>query len=372
MTDIKSPLYNRTVPCPACGTKTSQAEFKAGMYVEEEREADQHVTRYRYLQPDVTPVHPPFYALAHCPECAFADFKEDFIDPTRTRENRVHLLGSRLRAERGRAGSVIRMLHQELRPGPMDFPMALRLHLLAIAIQELLPQDRRDHLKIARLYLRTAWLYREQGDTAQPSVVKSEGLAALGQCAALLRDLRAAADRLVTVYAGESEAPHAVAFAKQLEDLGRSFADLRGHLVGQGGAGNPLGFLTRLRSEWPGLPINETVCLQASLRAFEMEYQQGEGDTLALLKLMIEINCRLGQFDRVLEYTSSISKSGHEERAKLQRQLAADRSLSGEERNRLVVRINRINASLQLASEIHQDILSRQAVASAALATSPS
>lgn len=40
MTDILSALYFRAAGCPACGVTGRQADFKTGMYAEEEREAD--------------------------------------------------------------------------------------------------------------------------------------------------------------------------------------------------------------------------------------------------------------------------------------------------------------------------------------------
>ena len=360
MAETKSPFLLRAVPCPACGVKSSQADFKTGMFAEEEREADQHVTRYRWLRPDVPPAHPPYYALAHCPECAFTDFTEDYLEPTRTRENRVRLLAPRLRTELARRGSAIEILHSGCRPGPLDFPAALRLHLLAIAIQELLPEDRRDQLKIARLYLRTAWLHREQGSTAQASLVAQEEVAALDEFATHLRDLRAAADRLSTVYANRPESPKLAPLTRGLESLGHTYADLRNALLGQGGSRDPLGFLSVVRGDWPAVPGAEAACLEAAVRAFELVYQKGEGDTLALLKLLIELNYRLKQFNRVLAYVSSMSKSGHDERLRLQQQ-ATDSSLSADERNRLSVRINKITTTLQLASEIRQEALARQA-----------
>jgi hypothetical protein len=359
MAETKSPFLFRTVACPACGVKSSQADFKTGMFTEEEREADQHVTRFRWLRPDVPPVHPPYYALAHCPECAFTDFTEDYLQPTRSRENRVRFLAPRLRTELARPGSAIELLHRGCRPGPLDFPTALRLHLLAIAIQELLPEERQDQLKIARLYLRSAWLHREQGNTAQASLVAQEEVAALDGFAAQLRELRAAADRLVTVYAERPERAKLTPLTRSLEGLGRSYADLRSALLGQGGSGDALGFLSVLRADWPTVPGTEAACLEAAVRAFEQVYQNGEGDTLALLKLLIELNYRLGQFNRVLDYAASMAKTGYDERLRLQQQVV-DSSLSAEERSRLTVRINKITATLQLASEIRQETLARQ------------
>jgi len=362
MAETKSPFLLRTVPCPACGVKSGQTDFKTGMFAEEEREADQHVTRYRWLRPDVPPVHPPYYALAHCPECAFTDFTEDYLEPTRSRENRVRLLAPRLRTEVVRRGSAIEILHKSCRPGPLDFPAALRLHLLAIAIQELLPEDRRDQMKIARLYLRTAWLHREQGSTAQASLVAQEEVSALDGFAAHLRDLRTAADRLVTVYANRPESAKLTPVTRSVESLGRSYADLRSALLGQGASRDPLGFLTVVRGDWPAVPGTEAASLEAAVHAFELVYEKGEGDTLPLLKLLIELNYRLNRFNRVLEYAASMAKSGYDERLRLQQQ-ATGSSLSADERSRLTARINKITASLQLAAEIRREATARQAQA---------
>lgn len=369
MSDAKSPVYFRTIPCPACAAKTSQAKFKTGMYVEEERESDQHVTRYRWLQPDVTPLHPPFYALSHCPECTYTDFNDDFAEPNRSRENRVRVLAPRLKAELARRGSAIWILHRDLGPGPIDFPAALRRHLLAIAIQELLPAGQRDHLRLARLSLRTAWLYRERGSAAGAAVAENEDLQALDAVAARLKDLRTAADRLVTVYAGRAGGTGVDTFANQVEALGRGYADFRSKLVSPGNGGDPLAFLAAVRGEWPEVPTGEGPCLETAVRAFEEVYQRGDGDTLPLLKLMIELNYRLGRFDRVLDYSSAMSRSGHEERTALQRQLDTDRSLTPEQRSRLTVRINQIGAMLQLASDIRRQALARQAATAAASST---
>ena len=365
MAEGKSALYNRTLACPACGSKTLQPDFKTGMYTEEERESDQHVTRYRWLQPDVPPLHPPYYALFQCPDCAFTDFKEDFAEPNRLRDNRVRLLAPKLKPELQRRGSCIATLRQGLGAVPPDFPAALRRHLLALAIQELLPEDRRDHLKIARLSLRVAWLHREQADTTQPSLQDTEGLAALDQYAAALREVTAAVERLRTVFGTSPVKPNLEALALQVQAVARSSADLRVALLAKGDRGNGLGFLTLLRGEWPQIPATEGLALEAAIRAFERVYESGDADTMGLLKIMIELNYRLGRFDRVLEYAGSISKTAYEERTTLQRQLA-DRTLPADQRPRLTARANRVQATLDLAADIRRQVIQRQEAARAA------
>ena len=367
MSEPTSALYARTGVCPACGGEGSWPEIKTGMYAEEGREADQHIVHYRWVRPDVPPLHPPFYALASCAKCGYTDFKEEFFEPARSREGRAGLLAPRLKTETSRRGSAIAALRQSGRPGPLDFPGALRLHLLAIAIQELMPEDRRDHLRLARFYLRTAWLFREQGGAGQPTVAEDARLAALDQCAAALRDLRGASERLTSAVAGAPGAPAAADFVRHLEAFGQRYLDLRTRLLDHGTVGGarpaPLAFLLQVRADWPAVPATEAACLGAAVQAFERVYQQGEGDSVALLKLMIELNYRLGRIDRVLEYAASMSKTGQEERLRLQRQLDTDRALTPEERTKLTVRINRLSATLQVAAEIRKDALGRQQAA---------
>jgi len=237
--------------------------------------------------------------------------------------------------------------------------------LLAIAIQELLPEDRRDHLKIARLSLRVAWLYREQTDTTQPSIQDTEGLAALDQYAAALREVTASVERLRTVFGTSPAKPKLEALALQVQAVARSSADLRVALLAKEDRGNGLGFLTLLRGEWPQIPATEALAMEAAIRAFEKVYESGDADTMGLLKIMIEMNYRLGRFDRVLEYAGSISKTAYEERTTLQRQLA-DRALPADQRTRLTARANRVQATLDLAADIRRQVIQRQEAARAA------
>ena len=60
-----------------------------------------------------------------------------------------------------------------------------------------------------------------------------------------------------------------------------------------------------------------------------------------------------------------MTKSGYDERTRLQ-QHATSGTLSPDERGRLSVRINKITSTLQLAAEIRQETLARQAKAEAA------
>ncbi len=364
MAPTKTALYDRSGVCPACTAKSPYPDFMSGSYAEEGRESDQHVTRYRWLKPDLPPLHPPYYAIALCPQCGYTDFKTDFFN---AEPGQVHIgkhILALLKTEARRSTSPVATLKKGLRPGPVDFPMALRLHLLAVAVQELLPPERRDHMKLARLYLRTAWLYREQGDAKTDGPADATPPAAWDALLTALEQARQAAGVLEGTYAGTPFAAECTRLTGRVAETTTVATALRGRVLQAATPETPLGFLVPLRGVWPGVPTTEAACLEGSVQALEQVYQRGDADTVALLKLMIDLNYRLQRYERVLEYAASISKNGQEERLKLQQQLAG-RTLNAQEESRIVARMTRITAALDLAAEIRRDVKARQTAAAA-------
>lgn len=57
-----------------------------------------------------------FTRTVACPACGFTDFKEDFFDPGRSRENRAPLIAPRPKAEAARRGAPVGILREGLRP----------------------------------------------------------------------------------------------------------------------------------------------------------------------------------------------------------------------------------------------------------------
>lgn len=362
MAPTKSALYDRSGLCPACGTKSVYADFLSGAFAEEGRESDQHVIGYRWLKPDLPALHPPHYAIATCPHCGYTDLKSDFFAAEPGHAHPAKEILPLLKAACQRPNSPAACLRAGLRPGPVDFPAALRLHLLAIAVQELLPAERRDHLKVARLYLRTAWLYREQGGAPSPGPTDPAPTAPWDTLTAALGEAQRAVGLLAAGRAGTPLGPELTRLVSRVTELATAATALRTRDLQTAAPATPLGFLTTLRGLWPTVPTTEAACLEAAVQAFEQVYQRGDADTVALLKLMIDLNYRLQRDDRVLEYAAAISKDGQQERLKLQQQLAK-RTLSTQEESRIVARMTRITAALDLAAEIRRDVKARTGVA---------
>jgi hypothetical protein len=361
MAPTKSVLYDRSGVCPACGTKSVYSDFISGAFTEEGRESDQHVITYRWLKPDLPVLHPPHYAIAVCPHCGYTDLKADFFaaEPGQMRSAKEIL--PLLKAATQQPTSPVAFLKEGLRPAPLDFPAALRLHLRAVVVQELLPPERRDHLKLARLYLRTGWLYREQGGGPSPGPTDPLPAAPWDALTAALGDARRAVELLAAGHASTPLGPELARLASRVGELTTATTTLRARELQATAPATPLGFLTILRGLWPTVPTTEAACLEPAVQALEQVYQRGDADTVALLKLMIDLNHRLQRDDRVLEYAAAISKDGQQERLKLQQQLAK-RTLTTQEESRIVARMTRVTAALELAAEIRRDVKARTSV----------
>ncbi len=161
MSPKNSPFVTKAIVCPCCKKSTEQRFFRQRLFMPEEKEADQHVTKYKWLTPDVERAHPPFYFFFLCTHCFYTDTTEDFANPHAT------VYGSHVLKcfKKGQAnGILIQMLGRHVDYDRIDFESALNLHYLAILTQSLPEDDLQDRYKIARFYLRLAWLFRERAN----------------------------------------------------------------------------------------------------------------------------------------------------------------------------------------------------------------
>ncbi len=159
MPSQQSPFVHKTIACPACYAKTAHRFFRRHVFVVEETEPDQHALRYRWAGDPVQRVNPLYYALFFCPHCFYADVAEDFGKPLET-EARAAALKAFKKA--GPDDTLLQLVGRHIDYDDIDFETALRLHFMAVLIHSLVAKDVQDAYKLGRLYLRIAWLYREQ------------------------------------------------------------------------------------------------------------------------------------------------------------------------------------------------------------------
>ncbi|MFA6244591.1 MAG: DUF2225 domain-containing protein, partial [Candidatus Hydrogenedentales bacterium] len=154
-----SPFIHKPICCPACLEESEQPHFRMRMYLEGERETDGHVIEYKWLADKAEPVHPPYYYLYFCRHCSYTDVTSDYSRPV-DNEHVPSVLRAFKRAP-DREKAVIALLAERIEYEDLAFESAMVLHFLAAYIQMLTPQNEMDNLKLARLLLRIAWLYRE-------------------------------------------------------------------------------------------------------------------------------------------------------------------------------------------------------------------
>ncbi|NIA13539.1 MAG: DUF2225 domain-containing protein [Nitrospiraceae bacterium] len=314
MPGTKSPFVSKSVACPLCRKASRHRFFRQRLFVPEKRESDQHITSYKWLVNDVRRVHPPYYAVIHCPYCLYADMADDFEDGASTAAFPEVVRGIR----RGRLDKVVvQLLGDVVNYQEIDFQSALNLHLLAIYFQQLAAEDLQDVYKIGRFYLRVAWLYRERAsaaapeagaatEEAPPSEVDEAPGVVLGHVQALrnlILDIERRAGELKPLAQARARAADCVdpeAYSGALSDFLGLMAlqkkavarlevccewDVAGLLEGASGAAAPVAdtagasegylavphepYMKKLKTLWESVPLNEDEAMVAAIAHFK-------------------------------------------------------------------------------------------------------
>lgn len=157
----KVPYFEKQVDCPVCKASTPNIHMRAKCFMPKKQEIDQHVLEYAWSDPEFEGHYPPFYALDHCANCGFTDFPAEF----KLTENKRFINSAKLieliSNEKNSPSSITNMLSKHIDPVNVDFQSAFFMHLLAIHLQTLPKESKINYEKLGRLYLRTAWLFRD-------------------------------------------------------------------------------------------------------------------------------------------------------------------------------------------------------------------
>lgn len=236
----ETPFVPVKVKCPFCETESVQRYIKSRMYQSELVEEDSHVAAYKWENPEFSNVRPNFYHIWHCPNCNYCDEKEVFRGEDNS-GGKLELIREKLLIYSRMPNSLITRLGAaiDFANDLYSLESAITAHLLAIYEQELLSPNMRQYAKLARFYLRTAWLYREK-DTL--------GLA-------------------------EAKVPDGFA----------TFA----------------AFLESFKPEWPAIPLDEKTALQVALERYQdILNHASTGDVkfeINVMNLIIAIHRRSGR-----------------------------------------------------------------------------
>lgn len=355
-----APFIDQALPCPVCGRTEAHRDIRAQAYVEEAWDSDHRVSRYRWLNPAFAGIHPPLYAVWHCPACLYTDLKEAFQRPPGRPDRFVRLRMVFLRRLRDQDPALF-LLGSVLATKDRTFETALAAHHLAIYIQEMPPEGEQDQHKLARLYLRTAWLYRE----GPPPLERGP----LGQVETLRNLARLeGALRVLAEFAGGSpeEAGPLATLRAEVQSLllrTRALVSNLGEEVLPGkapgaGPGDPEPLLARAAELWPATPRAERDCLLKAVTAYQRYYEGSEGpqgSALGILGLVVDLYRRLGAWDQVLRGATELARRASEGRKELQQALFAKKDVTETERRRTRAKIESLADLMDRAKALYDE-----------------
>ncbi len=396
MEQKKTPFITVTVTCPICAGQFPSYKFKAGLYAVLDKETDQHPKSYKWTDPEFSSINPLHYSMWRCPKCFFTDFSENFEKKTDSK-----ILAMR-KLYKPAEILAIPFMSEILRYTDINIPSfetTVNLYLTAAFINEIptRPEDK-SYFKLARIYLRIAWLYREKygaADSALESIrlkqmfknfdeIDANYTKLEGSVTKLLSIIK---NRLLEIYGGEvpMNNPYYAnisGFLSGIKNIPASLGkikttavlDQQGKLSGDSSAaGNhPYynfpsfnDFLMSLMPHWPDLPLNEKAALALAVKNYTLSYTNEDFfDTpekrLNAVDLIENLYVRLDDYDSALNYITEIYRSGTKDRQGLYNKMNSKKSdgtyPTQSEKDRIESQISRINATLSKASDKKKDL----------------
>lgn len=396
MEQKKSPFMTVTVTCPICMSQFQSFKIKGGLYAVLEKDSDQRPKSYKWTEPEFSQLNPLYYSMWRCVKCYYTDFTENFEKKT----------DSKMLAMRKiyKPGEVLKMpfMAEILRytdPNIQSFETTVNTYLTAAYINEMPTRvEDKSYFKLARIYLRIAWLYREKygsADAAAESVKLKQIFKNIDEIDAAYSKLEAGVtkmlsnikNRLLEIYGGEAPinnpyyaniSPFLSSIKNIPAGLGRvkttAVLDQQGKLLGDKTAsGNQpfynfpsySDFLMSLMTHWPDLPLSEKAALSLAVKNYALSYTNEDFfDTpekrLNAVDLIEDIYVRLDDYDSALNYITEIYRSGTKDRQGLYNKMNSKKAdgtyLTQAEKDRIESQIARINATLSKTSDKKKEL----------------
>ncbi len=382
------PFFMKEYPCPACRAASRHRQFRSRTYGPGKVESDNHVLTYVWNDPQLVQIHPPVYFLYFCPHCYFTAPSENYTEPKLNLYGRASARA--FQANREGDDNVVRLLGERIDYDNLNFEVALWMHLLAIYVQ-LLPEDgMRDHLLIARLYLRVAWLYREE--QAEKGGEKNEGaaeeaanatpkavLSALGELDRILHQGNEGRDRIAEALKADEVrrgSENAAAYEKSLETMARLLEALHSEsyrlkstfnrsyvtALDEGDKSYNVDFLDEVKKAWVYAPADETEALRSAIEYFERAIANDArlNDPEPFFKtsaLIVDLEMRCNDLDAAFKKVRGVVTGIIEDRGEILARIAKVENES--HKMDLMRQLTAANRSLDRASELHELVVDK-------------
>lgn len=418
MPSRQSPFVFKTMACPVCHAKTGHRFFRRRIFTIEETEPDQHVIRYKWTNDSVQRVNPLYYALYFCPNCFYTDVAEEFSKPFESEPGMATVTMFKKTAS---DNTLLQLLGRHIDYEDIDFEVTLRLHFLAVLIHSLAEPEMQDPYKLARLYLRIAWLYREHEHglpeglepDAPPREVSAENDAGCApqlltaaeklkeiqkrcreQWEALEQLARQRIEELAHSAPGEWHNPYPLCIEPLMSAWGQldeglhelrdlAFRDASGLLRGARQEAVLVEtpdeeeerrqrrahflphatFMERLASLWTEVPRNEQDALALALEQFRRALTsdlrlENPQSRLKVSSLVVELQMRANDFDGALDVTRQLHRLAMTSRQKLQARLRED-DVSDSEIRRIENLMHKASGILESAADLREHVITR-------------
>ncbi|RMG28796.1 MAG: DUF2225 domain-containing protein [Methanobacteriota archaeon] len=166
------PFWEREVDCPVCGEKTIHYMLRDRTYSVNRLEDDYFISQYTWRKKEYNPYHLYAFFVWHCPHCKYTDERQYFTQKDLQEGQLRFLHFKKALQERGKDDAVIQALSKPIEYPTTDMLTVLNIHLLALYLQQLPKEKFWDIEKIARLYLRTSWIFRILSQGAETSFME--------------------------------------------------------------------------------------------------------------------------------------------------------------------------------------------------------
>ena len=367
-----SPVIQRKVQCPICDSESPQSYISEKAYIISKYDEDQHPIEYQFYDKKASHHHPNYYEIFYCRSCYYADLAENFLRGKdavlQNQQGTLKRIKEMISTEKTKNESAYNILGQGLETnGELSFNHSLNLHLLAIYIHELPEPELRNYHKLAELYLRAGWLFRENRDVSY-SFLEDD---AYDRFSNIFINYFSEYKKFVTTFKNfktnirkaldEEEIENAlkenyIDELYKLELLYNNANAINAELmnmqefgIGQfklenvniskeepfKSFGSMSEFLEMLNMHWPDLPNGEKICFEKACQYYDLELKKGSYykkflDKLKVYKRMIVLRKKLEQYPVAIEMLKECNKKFNEYKALVNTRIERLKKLNAE------------------------------------------
>ncbi len=401
----KNIFVEKKIKCPVCQTEFILKYPNPKMYAASGRDADQRVTGYTWTGGTKTDVVPHHYSVLQCPTCLLADFYTSFENPgNESKDRNFYKIFEEISFDQR---LILRKLRRLVPETELGVDAAIALHLSAIFAARLPAEEAAiDHMKLARLYLRLSWLYKEKGglgaapgpgapasnnDPSTTSVLfnavekMEDDMRALSEHLEQTAEL--ARERARELDLPPDKNPYAPAITSLEEQIELTLMEVEKFQqviardkqqvltiaagtkphdeASTGGAATLDEIMNELSSLWPQVPKAEQMAVNFAVEAFEYAHQHESANfsiiqSMGVANLILQLFMRIGNLEKVLEYSLKIYKNGFRDKQSLQMTLnegKRTKSLKVTEAQEMQRTIGHITTTLTKSTESRKKIL---------------